>query len=199
MQLHKTCLHCNEDKPLDAFHVNSKGRLGRQAKCKPCTRALYYEPIKESLIEASRRRRALPGRKALEAKWQRDRRRGQPIVRMLQEARVRARKRGFEFSITADDLRWPSVCPVLGIAISMAAGPRADCSPSIDRINTARGYAPGNVAIISWRANRLKNDATLAELQAIVGYIEALLGVGMHGTMFHEKPAQQTVELDGVF
>jgi hypothetical protein len=196
MQLHKVCLHCGYQKPLTDFHVNSKGRLGRQAKCKPCIRALYYEPTKEKRIEAGRRRRAEPERRAMEAKWQRDRRRAQPIVRMLQEARVRASKRGLAFGITADDLRWPSVCPVLGIAISMAAGPRADCSPSIDRIDTARGYVPGNVAIISWRANRLKNDATLAELRAIVTYIEARLGGGLQGTMFDARPKRELAQAE---
>lgn len=190
MQLHKPCLHCGHEKPLADFHVNSKGRLGRQAKCKPCTRALYYEPTKDKIIEAHRQRRATHNGREMERKWQRDRRRTQPMVRMLQEAKVRARKRGMAFSITANDLRWPAECPVLGIAISMAEGPRADCSPSIDRVDTDRGYVPGNVEIISWRANRLKNDATLDELQAIVGYMQARLGGGPHGTMFDALPRQ---------
>lgn len=32
----KTCSKCNEHKPLDAFHVQPTGKLGRRADCKSC-------------------------------------------------------------------------------------------------------------------------------------------------------------------
>ena len=38
-------------------------------------------------------------------------------------------------------------------------------SPSIDRIDSTKGYVKGNVKIISLRANMMKNDANLQELQ----------------------------------
>lgn len=41
-------------------------------------------------------------------------------------------------------------------------------APSIDKIIPALGYVPGNVMVISLRANTLKNNATLAELQTLV-------------------------------
>lgn len=43
-------------------------------------------------------------------------------------------------------------------------------SPTLDRIVPSRGYVVGNVAVISMRANRLKSDASVAELQALVSY-----------------------------
>jgi hypothetical protein len=92
---------------------------------------------------------------------------------MLQEAKVRAKKRGFEFSITRDDVEMPDRCPVLGIEVGVQFGARADGSPSLDRIDTSRGYVPGNVKIISWRANRIKSDAHIDELRALVQYMEA--------------------------
>jgi hypothetical protein len=45
-------------------------------------------------------------------------------------------------------------------------GPRP-ASPSLDRIDNALGYVKGNVRIISFRANALRSNATLEELQAI--------------------------------
>jgi len=45
-------------------------------------------------------------------------------------------------------------------------------SPSLDRIDNSKGYVPGNIAVISMRANMIKNNATLAELKAIVAYME---------------------------
>ena len=40
-------------------------------------------------------------------------------------------------------------------------------APTIDRIDNAVGYVPGNVRIISQRANVLKSNGTDKELEAI--------------------------------
>jgi len=47
-----------------------------------------------------------------------------------------------------------------------------DAAPSIDRVDNSKGYVPGNVRIISWRANRLKNDATVEEMELIIKYMK---------------------------
>ena len=41
-------------------------------------------------------------------------------------------------------------------------------SPSLDRLDSSLGYTPENVWWISYRANRLKNDSTLEELEKLV-------------------------------
>jgi hypothetical protein len=48
---------------------------------------------------------------------------------------------------------------------------RRDNQPSLDRVIPALGYVPGNVRVISFRANRLKQDATAEEVAAILDYI----------------------------
>ncbi len=68
-----------------------------------------------------------------------------------------------------DLLPVPLVCPVLGVHLNYGEkGKRASDSPSIDRIDSTRGYVHGNVRIISWRANDLKKNATVEELEAIL-------------------------------
>lgn len=66
----------------------------------------------------------------------------------------------------------PDVCPVLGIPIdySFGKGVRSDNSPSIDQIFPAKGYYPENCIVISWRANRIKNDGTPEEHRKIAEY-----------------------------
>jgi hypothetical protein len=84
-------------------------------------------------------------------------------------AKTRAKKRGWEFTITIDDIVLQDVCPLLGIPINyQPRGKALPDSASLDRIDCSRGYVPGNVMVISWRANRLKCDATVEELEMLV-------------------------------
>lgn len=98
--------------------------------------------------------------------------------RLLSSARRRAKDKGIEFSITDEDIVIPEKCPALGLALRSGRGiTGSDCSPSLDRIDNSRGYVKGNVAIISFRANTLKNSATARELKLIADYVENRLKV----------------------
>ena len=96
-----------------------------------------------------------------------------PKKRMLISAKFRASQTGLEFSITEDDIIIPERCPVLGMELSYGVGRQSPNSPSLDRIDTKRGYVPGNIAVISHRANTLKGDATASELAALALYARA--------------------------
>jgi len=91
---------------------------------------------------------------------------------MLDNARQRARKAGVPCNISLTDLVIPSHCPALGIPLRPKPGKRGggDNSPSLDRIRPELGYVPGNVIVVSRRANRIKNDATIEELEAIADF-----------------------------
>jgi hypothetical protein len=99
--------------------------------------------------------------------------RDDPARSLLKSVKQGAKKRGIQVAITEADIRIPGVCPVLGIPLRIAEGRMDDNSPSVDRLDSSRGYTPDNINIISWRANRLKNDASLAELEAIVLWLRA--------------------------
>lgn len=80
----------------------------------------------------------------------------------------------------------PDHCPALGIEINYngvagakpgwTGGGKTDSSPSIDRIDSSKGYEPDNIQIISWRANRIKNDSTPEELRLLADYMEKKVG-----------------------
>lgn len=97
------------------------------------------------------------------------------LYHMLRSAKRGAVKRGLVFDITEDDLALPTHCPVLGIRINydQRGSPAAD-SPSIDRVDNAKGYVKGNVLVISYRANTLKSNASAEELRAVLAYVELL-------------------------
>lgn len=94
---------------------------------------------------------------------------------LLYSARHRAKKRGLAFDISVDDIKIPDLCPVLGIRLVRSRGKLFPESPTIDRIDNTKGYVKGNIAVISWRANTLKRDSTLEELERICQYLRASL------------------------
>ena len=93
-------------------------------------------------------------------------RREKPEYYLWKAAKKRARDKGLDFDITPDDIVIPALCPYLGIPITHEVGckSRRPGSPSLDRIDSSRGYVKGNILVCSWRANFLKSDATLTEL-----------------------------------
>jgi len=96
---------------------------------------------------------------------------------MLHRAKKRAKLKEMDFSITIDDINpLPDICPVLGIVLDWdCAGLPVGNSPSLDRIDNALGYIPGNVMIISNRANMIKCDATAEEVLAVGNWLDSML------------------------
>ncbi len=60
---------------------------------------------------------------------------------------------------------------MLGIRLEPGVANSHDASPSLDRLEPTRGYVKGNVAVISYRANRIKTDATAEELQRVLDWV----------------------------
>lgn len=96
-----------------------------------------------------------------------------PVVFMWRRARQRAKAHGIRFTIAPAHLFLPTHCPVLGIRLTRPGDGLTEASPTIDRLKPRRGYVPGNVAVISMKANRLKNNATLEELERIVAWMRS--------------------------
>lgn len=119
-------------------------------------------------VTQAQRRRNYAENKEMAAVQRREYKLRNLIGALLNSARYRAKQRGMEFNLSREDIVIPARCPVLGLemTIGRSAGPR-DTSPTLDRIDNAKGYIKGNVVVVSFRANRLKGDATLAEIRAI--------------------------------
>lgn len=86
---------------------------------------------------------------------------------MWQSARRRARIHGIPFTLVPSDVSIPTTCPVLGIPLNRNNRGAQDSSPSLDRIEPALGYVPGNTLVVSWRANRLKGSSSPADLSLL--------------------------------
>ena len=85
-----------------------------------------------------------------------------------------------EHTLTYEDIVIPDTCPALGIPLHREDRDTWMNAPSLDRIDNAIGYVPGNVVVVSRRANLLKKDATLEELQAIAKFYTSIDKENLH-------------------
>lgn len=92
--------------------------------------------------------------------------------KLLNAAKRRAIKRGLPCTITVGDISIPEICPVLGVEIKVSKGMCGPNSPSLDCIIPSLGYVPGNIAVISFRANTIKSDATVDEVKKVAAWME---------------------------
>lgn len=59
---------------------------------------------------------------------------------------------------------------MLGIPLMVGGDRRYGNSPSVDRVKPELGYVKGNILVCSLRANRIKQDATPAELMRVAEF-----------------------------
>lgn len=85
---------------------------------------------------------------------------------LLRMAKRRTKERGWEFTIQEHELNVPTHCPLLGIEFDNYSED-IDNYMSLDRIDSKKGYVSGNVMVVSYRANRIKNNATADELMLL--------------------------------
>lgn len=125
-----------------------------------------YHAANRDAINA--RRRGDPSILARSAERNRNAHRKDPRREMLRAARDRAKRKGLPFAIALSDIGMPADgrCPMIGIPLSQGVGKQHDGSPSLDRIVPELGYVPGNVRVVSYLANAMKNHATREQLLA---------------------------------
>ena len=99
------------------------------------------------------------------------------IKALLMGARGNAVKYNREFTITEQDIVIPTHCPYLGIELTHTRGQgKLWTNSSIDRIDSTKGYIPGNVQVISKLANIMKSNATEEQLLAFANGVIKLHG-----------------------
>lgn len=142
---HKGCLECREVKEFACFTKNSQGRFGYLSICRECRKA---ESRKEYVDRSNE-------------------------MALLRSAKNRSVLYNLPLNITVDDIIIPDTCPVLGIPLVRRS--TRDNAPSLDRLIPEKGYVKGNINVVSMRANRLKSNATLHELELLTAWLREAL------------------------
>ena len=100
------------------------------------------------------------------------------ISLMYSRAKSSAKRKGIEFTISKNDIVIPEYCPLLGVKFTntyLNPDENRDYVPSLDRINNLKGYTPDNIWVISFKANRMKNTATLDELKVFCERVKDII------------------------
>lgn len=150
----KICSKCLKRKPASSFGIRKVSPDGLNGRCKSCIQLI----VDDWKI-------ANPVRYLCST--------------MLTNAKRRAKAKNRTCTIDYEHVLslYSDKCPVLGLKLRWSykqtdkRGSVAPNSPTLDRINNDDGYVPGNVVIISHKANLIKNDLSLQELQQIVQWL----------------------------
>lgn len=167
-EIKKICTSCNLEKPISQFHKGTS-KYGRRSMCAICTKERYDQPERLGKIGDNRKIKRkndkeyrLKNNESIKSSYRKN------ILRYLVKvARSRAKKKGIEFNITESHLLLPEFCPLLGIKMKINEGRVGEDSYSIDKINPDKGYTKDNVWIISMKANAIKNNATIEEIELL--------------------------------
>ena len=204
MSLFKVCSKCGESKLLDEFRVRKDtGKHRNACKVCENSRQRKYAARPEN-VEAYKTRRQRYTEEGRVAKWdsdkylkrrdngklkdylditQEDRRiyeanrhTNRLDARLWQSAKSRAETKNLPFNLEVSDIKIPNLCPVLKIPLYSGAGMGGihDGSPTLDRKVPHLGYVKGNVKVISSLANRIKSNATSAQIQEVADYVRKI-------------------------
>jgi len=96
------------------------------------------------------------------------------IYELYRKAKTRASERNIEFSLERGDIVLPECCPIFPwIKLGKGSGKFQEAhSYTLDRIDPSLGYRKDNICVISWRANELKRNGELYELEMLVKYLK---------------------------
>lgn len=178
----KVCSKCKVEKENSEFHKWGRSKDRLQNWCKKCNSDYMKEKEHFEKRNAKRKeeRRNNPELRAYEVEKIRGYRQKNPEKYMFQTVRNRAKDLGVPFNITVEDIKIPEFCPILGVKLTPnCLGKKNLYVASLDRIIPELGYVKGNVAVISKKANMMKHNASLEEIQLfaknILEYIKQTL------------------------
>jgi hypothetical protein len=143
----RVCNSCQEEKPQFEFYRNRKGFY---KYCKMC-----YVERNKGYQESYRIRNRFAIR--------------------VRACKARAKDKDLPFDLTEEHLRevWTGVCPIFNMPLDIQALKNSPQHAELDRVIPELGYVKGNVAWLSQRANRIKDNAKLEELERLVEWLKS--------------------------
>ena len=152
----KICTKCKELQEDSCFYKSSITKTGLQSICIKCERIkrqdYYYNK----------------NGKEVNIKKQQNNRLNHRDWLMWHSTKTRAKKYNYDFNIEISDIKIPERCPVLNIPLLFDNKIKDKLSsPSVDRIDSLKGYTKDNIIIVSYKVNMIKNNATIDQIEKL--------------------------------
>jgi hypothetical protein len=166
-QFTKVCNSCKEEKFSSEFTKNKAAPDGLQYKCRDCDLAYQAKRRIENPLQHLDYQRTYQKNKRKDYNYR--------LQMLINASKQRAKNKNREHNITVEDIKaiYPvdGCCPIFGMKLEFNNAGFRENSPSIDRIDSTKGYTPDNIQIISWKANRIKGYASTQELEMLLAYL----------------------------
>ena len=185
----KKCTSCGKTKLITEFVKHKGCRDGYAGTCRLCANIYSTNWKRKNRVKLAKKRREQYAKNNGERVRQREikRKLEYPIrvrAQLLRKGMLaRSKKKALSFnkdhfSVTylMQLLKDKPFCECCGkhldIGFKYDNKPHDD-SPSMDRINSCLGYTKENTALLCWRCNNLKRDATVQELDTILKWMRS--------------------------
>lgn len=159
----KQCNKCKKFLDRSLFNVNNAAKDKLQYRCRECDNEYQRSKPRNLSWEKEYRKK-----KSKDLEWR--------MKQLWNTAKARAKQKNREFLISLEDLLdiYPKdgKCPIYGFELEWNSGGFRETSPSIDRIDSTKGYTKDNIQIISWKANRIKGYASVEDLEILLAYMK---------------------------
>lgn len=172
-QLTKVCNRCGRELPVTEFQRNRKrcrecenARKREWCQANPDKVKAQYDRKKDYSAECAKR-------------WRKERKENRWFEHYTKLKKKDVVPRGIPWDLDQEYLEsiWTGVCPVYGTPVidgsKLEGNERPDNLAELDRLLPEKGYVKGNVRWISRKANRLKSNATIEDLEKILAYMKA--------------------------
>ncbi len=185
------CLKCGDPKPAttEYFPPSKVTKSGLVSECRVCKRKSAKEWKDKNRERITARRKELYHLQNKDRVKENERQRAikRPLLYRAQALRTGMATRAKAFNLPFDSeiltnkylmelIEKNPACPCCKKEIDYGYkfdNKKKNNCPSIDRIDNKKGYVIGNIALICWRCNNLKRDATADELQKIVDWMRS--------------------------
>lgn len=164
----------------NSWRSTASGGCAKCASIRASNNPLPPNILREQRLSIDKRWNESEKGKSAKQKWRLRDPKWSWVTSAMGGARHRAKKFGLPIDLTSEYLYsiTPDVCPVfqtefifVGIGQKNRDNKRM---ASLDRIRPNEGYVKGNVCVISCRANAIKSNASLEEIQLVIDYLKGM-------------------------
>jgi len=163
----KKCKKCKISKEETEYQIDRRRKDGLYNWCKQCKKEYDLVYRKSDKVKKYYSSSEYKYKKQKYSKYIAE---TNPEMIIYIQCKARAKRQNIPFNLDLSDIIIPSYCPILGIELKHNrtgenGGKAKPNSPSIDKFDNSKGYVKGNIWIISYKANAMKNNASIEELK----------------------------------